>query len=118
MEDIINLQGQDFSFFGKQSKIIGEFNLVGPTRISADLQGELVMSDTSLLSIERAGSFTGNINCYNIDIYGEINGSLIAKGKVTIYPSAKVTGEIQAQNLIIHPGSTINITGHTESENS
>ena len=114
MDDYINLEQQDFSHFGKDSRISGIFKLAGPTMISAHLEGELIMEDNSDICIERDGHFNGKIKCSNIKIFGTFEGGLISTGKVEIFPSACITGEIKAFNLVVYPGAKLNIEGHAE----
>ncbi len=116
MEDIINLASQNFSYFAKSSTLIGSFEMSGPTHIASKIEGELFMLNSATLYIERSGNFLGKINCHNLEIYGEFEGTIISSGKVIIYPSAQITGEIQCKNILIMPGSNVNFTGHTIEE--
>ncbi|MCK5074162.1 MAG: polymer-forming cytoskeletal protein [Bacteriovoracaceae bacterium] len=113
MTDYINIKEQDFSFWGQGSKIKGEFHLKGPTLLGSIVEGELVMTDNAPLCVEREGSFKGTVKCHDIEIYGSFEGILQATGRATIYPSATLLGTIRAHDLIVHPGATLNIEGHT-----
>lgn len=114
MPDFINIKTQDFSFLGKGSQLKGIFHLKGTTHIASNLEGELYMDDKSDLCIENSGSFDGSVECHNIEIYGCFKGELKASGKVTVYPPATLEGKINAGKLEIHPGATLNMSGHTE----
>jgi cytoskeletal protein CcmA (bactofilin family) len=114
MEQDLNLRNQDFSFLGKGSVIKGDFTLNGPTKIAAQIEGDLQMHGKSSLTIERSGIFLGNIKCHDLEIFGVFEGSVSSSGKVVIYPPAKITGEIKAKDFIVHPGAILNIKGHTE----
>lgn len=109
----VNFTDQNFSFLGKGSSLTGRFNLKGPTHLFSYIEGEVKMADDSKLTIEREGKIKGKINCLNIDIHGTFEGIIEAKGKVTIFPSANISGQIIAEQLKIHPGATINFEGHT-----
>jgi cytoskeletal protein CcmA (bactofilin family) len=109
----IDIQNQQFSFFGEQSKIKGDFDLHGPVTISAKLEGTINMTDKSKMIFENTGVFDGNINCHDIDIYGKFNGEIKSSGTVTIYPSAIVSGVIHSKNLVVLPGGLTNIEAHT-----
>ncbi len=113
MQEYINLQDQNFSFFGQSSKLIGEFNLSGPTHISGHVQGTIHMQDESELSITHTGLVEGIIDCDNLDIYGKFTGEVQARGKVKIYPTAQVEGSIKSKSLIVYPGARANIQGDT-----
>jgi cytoskeletal protein CcmA (bactofilin family) len=116
MADFINLSNQDFSFLGKGTKIVGSLYLQGASKLCSNIEGDITIEDKAHLSIEREGQVSGTIVCYDIDIFGEFNGTLNSKGKVTIHPPAKIQGEINSNQLIVHPGATINIKGSTENK--
>ncbi len=113
MAEYIDIKQQDFTFFGKGSEINGKLNLKGTTRLSSMIEGEITMIDSSDLTIETEGQFLGTINCHNIEIYGRFSGKINSTGKVTIYPSAFVKGELIARSLNVGPGASVNIDGHT-----
>ena len=114
MADYINLQEQDFSFFGKGSRLKGSFNLSGSTHISSFIEGEIVMENEADLLIEKNGTIKGKVWFHNIEIYGAYEGVVKASGKVTLFPSAHVKGRIEAKELRIYPGAILNIDGHTD----
>ena len=113
MNNTLEIQEQNFSLVGKNSQFQGSFQFNGPTRLSGRLNGELVMNGEFDLVIETEGFFEGTIRCHEVEIYGHFKGTLNSPQKVTIYPSAKVSGDIQTKNLIIHPGALVNIDGKT-----
>ena len=113
MNKTLELREQNFSLVGKNSQFQGTFRLNGPTRLSGQLSGELVMEGEYDLVIEAEGFFEGDIHCHEVEIYGKFKGTLSGPQKVTIYPSAKVSGEVSTGNLIIHPGAEVNIDGKT-----
>ena len=113
MNETLELKEQNFSLLGKNSQFHGTFQLNGPTRLSGQLNGELVMNGEYYLVIETEGFFEGSIHCHEVEIYGNFKGTLVSPKKVTLYPSAKVSGDIQTKNLIIHPGALVNINGKT-----
>jgi cytoskeletal protein CcmA (bactofilin family) len=113
MKEYIDLRNQDFSFFGKGSKISGVFTLKGATHLAGEIEGELHVEDEAELSIDRSGHLKGTINCHNIEIFGEFEGELNSSGKVTIYPPAIICGVINARDLVVYPGAKLNIDGHT-----
>ncbi|TDJ09582.1 MAG: polymer-forming cytoskeletal protein [Deltaproteobacteria bacterium] len=113
MQPTIGPDSQKFSLFGKGSKIKGTFHLRGLTRLSSIVEGEIIMEDDEDLSIEREGEVKGLIKCFNLNIYGQFDGEVEARGKVTIYPSASFSGKLNASSISIHPGAKINMEGHT-----
>ena len=116
MADYIDLKEQDFSFFGRGSRLNGLFHLSGSTHVSSLIEGEIIMENNADLIIEKNGAVTGEVTCNNIEIYGNFEGMIKASGKVTLYPSAKVKGRVEATELRIYPGAVLNIDGHTDTE--
>ena len=116
MDNLISIQEQNFSYLGKGSKITGQFQLSGNTRISCEIDGEISMIDDADLFIEPNASFIGNIHCHNIEIHGQFEGTLKATGLVAIFPPASVTGDIQSDKLVVYPGAILNINGHTSQD--
>lgn len=104
---------RDFSFFGRACHLNGQFELKGPVKIQSHIEGEIDHLGEDLLSIEPEGKINGNLTCHDLHIFGEFDGSITAKGKVTLFPTAIVSGTIQSHKLVIHPGAVLNIKGNT-----
>lgn len=116
MRNYINIENQDFSFFGKDSRLSGVFHLTGVTHISSHMDGELFIEDRSKLVLERDAFFQGTLVGHDIDIHGQFEGKIESTGKITVYPTATLTGMVNSIDLHIYPGSIVNIDGHTERE--
>lgn len=113
MDNLIDVRDQAFSFFGNTSKLEGKFHLKGRTHICSTIKGEIVMEDQSPLIIEQTGSFDGSLECSDLFIHGILKGEIKSTGTVTISSSATVKGKVKAKNLVIEPGSEVNLEGHT-----
>lgn len=111
--EINQIANHEFSHFGSKNVIKGDFLLNGIIKISSSLEGTLKMEDDGQITIEKLGSFIGDITCKDISIYGHFKGNIQASGKVVIQPASFVSGSIKADSLAIYPGSVVNIEGHT-----
>lgn len=109
MTQLIEIEKQNFSFLSMGSKVTGSFELKGPTHLAGHIEGDIVVTDDYNFVIEANGSLVGTINCYHIEIYGYFKGTLKSSGTAVFYPSANVTGDITADNIVIHPGAVINM---------
>jgi cytoskeletal protein CcmA (bactofilin family) len=109
----LTINQQNFSFFGKGSKLNGTFHLKGQTFIACSIEGNLFLDDDSDLTIELSGSVKGNLDVHNLKVYGHIDGIIRSSGKVILYPGSSVEGEVTAENLVIQPGATANFKAHT-----
>jgi cytoskeletal protein CcmA (bactofilin family) len=111
-----DFRGLNFSFLGRNNFIKGEFKLTGDTIINSQLEGNLEMAGKGKLTLDRESSFTGNIFCHDLELFGELNGSIVASGSVIIRASAVLSGKIHAKSMKIYPGAIVNIEGETSSE--
>lgn len=114
MGQYLNLESQDYTFIGKNSKIKGEFHFYGPTTVAAQLEGSITISENSLLRLDRNSSFLGEIRCQDIQIYGNVEGSIFSSGKVTLFSTASFKGVVKAKSLDIHPGAKVDMEGDTD----
>lgn len=113
MDNLIDVREQSFSFFGNSSSMEGKFFLKGRTHICSHIKGEITIKDESPLIIEQEGHFEGNLTCHDLYIHGSIEGNIFSRGTVRISSSANVHGKVKAKNLVIEPGSDVNLEGHT-----
>jgi cytoskeletal protein CcmA (bactofilin family) len=105
----------NYSFIGKNTLLKGTSIFTGRTHLAGKVEGNLIVEDNSLLTLEMESLVVGEIEAGSVEIYGTIEGKVKARGKVTIYPTAVVSGELEAKELVIHSGSKVNIKGHTKS---
>ncbi|OIQ17047.1 MAG: hypothetical protein BM556_12590 [Bacteriovorax sp. MedPE-SWde] len=109
----MELDNQSFCFFGKNTKINGDLFLEGPSHISSTIEGSITVKENHKLSIEPTGLVKGRLNAYDIDVYGKVDGEIVCHGTLRIFPSATVSGKITAKGLVIQPGASVNMIGHT-----
>jgi cytoskeletal protein CcmA (bactofilin family) len=111
--DYSTVRQAPFSFLSKGSKIQGKIQIKGPCHLSSFIDGELISVDPVLTVIELEGKVKGQVHVHDLEVYGTIEGEIFAKGKVTLFPTAKVVGKIQANSLVVHAGALVEILGHT-----
>ncbi len=107
----------NYSLLGKHCKIQGDLTLRGTTHIFSEIKGSIKHSDDSTLILEHCSNVEGSITGTDVILIGTFNGTIHASGKVIIQPTAKVTGEINCQNLVVQPGAFLEITGTASCEN-
>lgn len=113
MNSNLRLENQDFCFFGKNSSFKGEWNLNGPSFISGNVEGTILMNENSSLTLEREGMFKGKFLGNDFHIYGRFSGEIKSSATVTIHTNAEVEGKVDAVNLVVHPGARANIDVQT-----
>jgi len=111
--DTTDFKEQNFSLLGKDSSFEGNLHLHGDAVISSEIKGNINMASEGLLTLERSSKVEGQIECFDLEIFGIVEGEIKAKGSLTIRPSANIKGKIFAQTMKIYPGATVNFEGHT-----
>jgi cytoskeletal protein CcmA (bactofilin family) len=108
------IQNQEFTYIGKTSKLTGTFIFQGTTHLQGSLNGNIELENNAKVILEIGSITEGNLNCFDVDIYGEFSGEIKSKGLVTVYPTAIISGKIIAKAIEILPGAVVNINGHTD----
>jgi cytoskeletal protein CcmA (bactofilin family) len=108
------IQNQEFTYIGKTSNLTGTFIFSGTTHLQGKLTGNIEIENFAKIILEIGSMTEGNLNCFDVDIYGEFSGEIKSRGLVTIYPTAVINGKIIAKAMEILPGAVVNINGHTD----
>lgn len=114
----LDFKKQNYTLIGINNSIEGDLKLTGDAIIHSSVKGTITMFGEGTLILERHSSFEGTIYCNDIEVFGEIKGTVKAGGKLTVRSSASLSGNIQAKSLTVYPGAILNIEGHTEEEQS
>lgn len=114
MDHYLDLESQEYTYIGNKSQLKGEFHFYGPTALASEIEGDISISEDSLLRLERNARFKGTISCHDIHIYGQVEGTVKASGKVTLFPTASFQGTMKAASLNIHPGAKVDMEGDTD----
>ncbi|MFG1494889.1 polymer-forming cytoskeletal protein [Halobacteriovorax sp. ZH4_bin.1] len=109
----MDLRDQNFTFVGIGSVIKGDIVLAGPSHICSIIEGDIQIDEKHQLTIEPQGNVKGRIRCGDLNIYGVVCGDITAQGKVKVFPTGTVKGQIVAKNINIAPGAKVNMQGHT-----
>lgn len=117
-DQLLEIKKQNLTLLGSGARLQGEFYFSGLVRVCAQMEGILHLDSEGKLIIEREGSFQGTILAHEVDIFGEFQGQLSASGRVILRPSSKVSGKIDSKSMVIYPGATLNIEGHTDTSPS
>ena len=99
--------GTVFNALTAGSQIVGgNIKAVSDMRIDGTLEGDL--DCTGKIIVGEKGSIKGNIKGQQVEIYGQVVGSIISFGTLAFRSTANVTGDITAQTLIIEPQAIFN----------
>ena len=113
IESQVDLSQHNFSLFGKDDFLKGEFILKNDTFISARVEGNIRMEAERKLIIEPEGKVIGKIEAHILELYGAVDGEIETSELLILYPSSQVIGRIKSKNIQIHPGARIDGDCHT-----
>ena len=89
---------------GNGVKIIGEITDADDVQI--DGNADLIMNTDNLV-VGSTGNLKGTITSNNIDVWGKLEGKIIAIGTLTVQELGTVPGSIEYQNMQIKLGGKI-----------
>lgn len=100
---------------GAGSKVVGNFTHRGNMLLSGHLVGDIHQDENGpeaengyTAVIGKTGFLEGDIHSAHAIIIGRINGSVLAKGRVEVYPGAVVCGDITYSQINVHPDAKVN----------
>lgn len=92
------------TIIGKESSFKGNIEAPGgAVRIDGYFEGELHIGGD--LIVGETGNVVGTVVAKNIMVAGEVKGSLEARGKLELTPTAKVLGDTKMMILVVEDGA-------------
>lgn len=98
-------EGTLSGFVGNGTVLTGEASFKGMLRVDGHLSGRVSSLDGTLI-VSSNGQVDANIEVSVAQIYGTVNGDIIASKRIEMGRVAKVTGNIQTPALVIENGAT------------
>lgn len=97
-------EGNLSGFVGNGTALTGEANFKGMLRVDGHLTGRVSSQDGTLI-VSTGGEVDANIEVSVAQIYGTVNGDIIATKRIELGRVAKVTGNVQTPALVIEQGA-------------
>lgn len=91
------------AFLGNETVLEGTFSFEGTVRMDGIFRGDIISGDT--LIIGSTAVMDCNIKTINVEINGEVRGTIIASQRVDLHNSAKVFGSIEAPIITMEDGA-------------
>lgn len=85
------------------TRLKGEITSEEDFRIDGAIEGNIQCRGKIIVG--QSGSVTGNINCTNIDLFGNVTGNIICSETVILKASSYLNGEIKTRVIEIEPGA-------------
>jgi cytoskeletal protein CcmA (bactofilin family) len=97
-------EGTLTGFVGNGTNMTGEANFKGMLRVDGHLSGRVSSVDGTLI-VSTGGQVDANVEVSVAQIYGTVNGDVVATKRIELGRVAKVTGNIQTPALVIEQGA-------------
>lgn len=101
-EEPVNFDKVD-TLIGKETVFQGNLSATGTVRIDGRVEGEINCNGD--LVIGETGVVKANVKARNTLLSGEVEGNLIAQGKLEITTSGKLYGDVSVGKIIIDEGA-------------
>lgn len=85
------------------SKLVGSIISDTDTRIDGQMEGDITSKGKVVLGGK--GRVKGNIQCENIEIFGNFEGKLYVGNTLTLHSTSKIESDVITRNLIIESGA-------------
>ncbi|HEV2765764.1 MAG TPA: polymer-forming cytoskeletal protein [Pyrinomonadaceae bacterium] len=97
-------EGTLTGFVGNGTTLTGEANFKGMLRVDGTLSGRVSSQDGTLI-VSTNGQVDANVEVSVAQIYGTVNGDIVASKRIEMGRTARVTGNIQTPTLAIEQGA-------------
>ena len=92
-------------FLDKGTNVTGELEFAGTLRIDGNFHGSIATSDT--LIVGEHAMVHAAIKAGEIEIHGQVFGSIVCKRRMEISEKGRVRGDVETPVLVITAGGTI-----------
>ena len=86
------------------AEITGTIKSAGTVRIDGKLDGELHCEKDALVG--KSAVLKGNLNVTSAIVEGTVNGNIVARDRIELKASSRLTGDIKAKRLVVEDGVT------------
>ena len=95
---------------GESVELQGDIAITGGLHIDGKVTGNITVRDgnAARLTLSNNGAIHGNVMVNDADINGRVKGDVHARGHVTLYPNARIDGDLSYESLEIKRGAQIN----------
>lgn len=94
---------------GKTLTVRGEMTGQEDVLLEGKLEGNIRLAEARL-TVGPSGQLRAEVEAQEIEVHGEVEGTLLAKERVRIGRSGKLTGDVVARRLAVEEGAVIHGT--------
>jgi cytoskeletal protein CcmA (bactofilin family) len=97
--------GDGYSVLHANLTVVGDVETDGTIRIDGRLDGSVRRA--GLVVLGAGASVRGNVAAREVIVGGAVHGNIVAAERVELQPSGAVTGDIEANAVLIHEGGAV-----------
>jgi cytoskeletal protein CcmA (bactofilin family) len=86
------------------TEITGTIKSAGTVRIDGKMDGELHCEKDALVG--KSATVKGNLSVSSAVVEGTVSGNIVARDRIELKSSARLTGDIKAKRLVVEDGVT------------
>ena len=101
---------ENLTVIGPKTKFNGNAELKQSIQIDGIYEGELSTDED--ITVGKDGYINGTFTCKNLTVYGNGDGNVTCTGVLTVIPGGSFKGEVNAANLHVTEGATLDGTIH------
>jgi cytoskeletal protein CcmA (bactofilin family) len=90
---------------GPNTQLVGGFHTQGMMIVDGKIDGADISADR--LVVSHIGQLTGKAAVHRAEVSGVFDGELVAEDEVILRPTARISGTVRCQRLVIHRGASL-----------
>jgi cytoskeletal protein CcmA (bactofilin family) len=98
--------GTNVVTLGPRDTLHGRLEIHGDLKIAGNVEGELKASGDVL--IEPTATIQASVEGGNVNVRGQVNGTVTARRRLTLGGSGKLNGDVKVSRLTVEDGATLN----------
>jgi cytoskeletal protein CcmA (bactofilin family) len=98
--------GTNVVILGPRDTLNGRLEIHGDLKIAGTVEGELKASGDVL--IDSTATIQASVEGSNVNVRGQVNGSVTARRRLTLGGSGKLNGDVKVSRLTVEDGATLN----------
>jgi len=95
-------EGKLDTVIGADTRVRGDFHVVGSVRLDGQVEGKMVVDETFLAG--QKSLLKGELHCRDAVVAGRVEGNVVAEETVELQPGAEVFGDIRCKGIVIQRG--------------
>ena len=98
--------GTNVVILGPRDSLHGRLEIHGDLKIAGTVEGELKASGDVV--VESTANVQASIEGANVNVRGQVNGTVTARRRLTLGGSGKLNGDVKVSRLTVEDGATLN----------